>query len=181
MDSFFRLIDGEIGDALRSVRIKSLYAYWRKLAPGGPPRRADIDPLHIKPLLPYILIAEMSDEPMRVRYRLVGTEVVRFTGMELTGRYLDDIKMDDFNLGELLRAYRLIRDSGQCGIGVARFVMDGTPLLTTEYLMCPLRTDGDKIDKCIAIEDYFFSNGAHVEDLPPAQLLRPKNDPAGGR
>lgn len=178
MDSFFQLIEGEIEDALRSARIKSLYAYWRQLAQDGVPRRADIDPMRIKPLLPYILIAEMSDEPMRVRYRLVGTEVVRFTGMELTGRYLDDIKMDDFSLSELLQAYRLIRDSGQCGIGVARFVMDGTPLLTTEYLMCPLRTNGAKIDKCIVIEDYFFSNGAHVEDLPPAQLLRPKDGPA---
>lgn len=170
MESFFRLIGDEIGDALRSNRIKSLHAYWRSLAREGVPMRSEIDPLKLKPLLPYILIAEMSDEPMRVRYRLVGTEVVRFTGMELTGRYLDEIQMDDFNVNELLQAYRGIRDTGHCGIGVARFVMNGKATLTTEYLMCPLRTDGDKIDKCLAIEDYFFSNGGHIEDLPAAQL-----------
>jgi hypothetical protein len=109
---------------------------------------------------------------MRVRYRLAGTEVVRFTGLELTGRYLDEIKMDEFNTQELLTAYRAIRDSGQCGIGVARFVMNGKQMLTTEFLMCPLRTESAKIDKCIAIEDYFFSNGGHVEDLPSAQLRK---------
>lgn len=173
MDSFFRLIEGEIGNALRSARIKFFHAYWRELAQDGVPQRADIDPVRLKPLLPFIMITEISDEPLRVRYRLVGTEVVRFTGMELTGRYLDEIRMDDFSLNELLVAYRSIRDTGQCGIGVAKFVMDGKPLLTTEYLMCPLRTDSAKIDKCIAIEDYFFSNGAHVADLPPAQLRQP--------
>lgn len=178
MDSFFRLIEGEIGDALRSTRIKALHAYWHELAQGSVPRRSDIDPTRVKNLLPYLIIAEMSDEPMRVRYRLVGTEVVRFTGMELTGRYLDDIKMDDFSLSELLHAYRSIRDSGQCGIGVAKFTMDDTPLLTTEYLLCPLRTDSAKIDKCIAIEDYFFSNGAHVEDLTPAKLRGAERDPS---
>jgi hypothetical protein len=45
-------------------------------------------------------------------------------------------------------------------------------MLATEVLMCPLRTDSAKIDKCIAIEDYFFSNGGHVEDLPAAQLRK---------
>lgn len=170
MDSFFRLIDGEIGDALRSIRIKSLHAYWQTLAEGGTPRRADIDPMRIKPLLPFIMIVELSDEPLRIRYRLVGTEVVRFTGLELTGRYLDEIKMDDFNVNELVQAYRSVRESRRCGIGVAKFVLNGKPLLRTEFLVCPLRTDSLKIDKCIVIEDYFFSNGAHVEDLPAAQL-----------
>ena len=170
MESFFRIIDGEIGDALRSTRIKTLNTYWRELAQGGVPRRAEIEPARIKPLLPYIMIVDLTDEPLRIRYRLAGTEVVRYTGLELTGLYLDEIKMDDFNVNELLQAYRAIRDTGQCGIGVAEFVMNGAPALTTEYMLCPLRTDSAKVDKCIAVEDYFFSNGTHVEDLPAAQL-----------
>jgi hypothetical protein len=172
MESFFRIIDGDIGDALRSTRIKKLHTYWRELAQDGVPLRADIDPARIKPLLPYLMIVDLTDEPLRIRYRLAGTEVVRYTGLELTGLYLDEIKMDDFNVHELLQAYRAIRDTGQCGIGAAEFGMEGARALTTEYLMCPLRTNATKIDKCVVIEDYFFSNGAHVEDLPAAQLRR---------
>lgn len=45
-------------------------------------------------------------------------------------------------------------------------------MLTTEFLMCPLRTESEKIDQGMAIEDYFFSNGGHIEDLPAAQLRK---------
>jgi hypothetical protein len=170
MSHFFRLIDDSIPEPLRSPRIKAFHAYWRSLARDGVPRRADIDPARIKPLLPYIMIVDLTDEPLRIRYRLAGTEVVRFTGLELTGLYLDEIQMDDMDVNELLQAYRAIRDSRRCGIGIAEFAMNGTRWLTTEYLMCPLRTDTAKIDKCIVVEDYFFSSGAHVDNLPRAKL-----------
>ncbi len=54
------------------------------------PDRADLDPAEIPLLLPYILISEV-EQPFRIRYRLIGTEVVHVTGMNFTGHYLDEL------------------------------------------------------------------------------------------
>ncbi|HEV8389404.1 MAG TPA: hypothetical protein VGQ35_06165 [Dongiaceae bacterium] len=58
----------------------------------------------MKPFLPYLLISDVEHNPFRIRYRLVGTKVVEATGMDFTGRYLDELlpsdedepRMDDY-------------------------------------------------------------------------------------
>ncbi len=57
---------------------------------GKPPSRAAIDPTEIPRLLPYLVITEIEAEPMRIRYRLVGTQAVETTGWDFTNRYLDE-------------------------------------------------------------------------------------------
>ena len=37
-------------------------------------------------------LVDLEENPFRVRYRLVGTEVVRYTGLDFTGRYLDELE-----------------------------------------------------------------------------------------
>src|SRR5215468_7759400 len=68
-------------DILGSRRVAQLYEYWcGKRGARLMPARSDIDPGEIKPLLPYLLISELSDEPVRVRYRLAGARVVEAFG-----------------------------------------------------------------------------------------------------
>jgi hypothetical protein len=73
-----------------SERVKEFHRYWRsKSADGLPPRRA-IDPVEIPRLLPYLVIADIEREPLRIRYRLVGTRVAEANGSDFTNRYLDE-------------------------------------------------------------------------------------------
>src|SRR3546814_18274569 len=70
------------------------------------PRRADIDPVEIPRLMPYVLIADIEHAPFRVRFRLVGTKVVEATGFEFTGKYLDEITLPA-DEGPVLESYQL--------------------------------------------------------------------------
>nr|WP_298690002.1 PAS domain-containing protein [uncultured Dongia sp.] len=157
--------------SLRSVRLRAFHEYWLGLANGDVPARGDIDPVMIKPLLPYMMMVDLTEEPMRVLYRLVGTEVVSFTGLEFTGHYLDELDFDEFDLGNLTDAYRAVRDARLPGAGLAQYRENGLLLIETEYLICPLRSGSGKIDKCAAIEDYFLG-GTSVFHLPPARFRR---------
>src|SRR5512144_3286222 len=74
-----------------SPRLAKFHEYWRsKCAAGALPQRAAIDPVESPRLLPYLVIAEIEREPMRVRYRLVGTRLVEANGSNYTNRYLDE-------------------------------------------------------------------------------------------
>lgn len=75
---------------LDAPRIAGLYAYWKDKRGDRPlPARADIDPVEIKPLLPGLFMIEVLEGPRRFRYRLIGTELVAFSGRDSTGRMID--------------------------------------------------------------------------------------------
>src|SRR5690348_16758606 len=80
--------------AIVSPRIQRLYAYWQQQCTqrgGDLPGRGDIAPDQIRDLLPNIMIVDVERSPLRFRYRLVGTRVVEYNGIEFTGRYLGEI------------------------------------------------------------------------------------------
>lgn len=76
-----------------SEALRPLYLYWveargEKLMPS----RADIDPVSIpRELLPNIVLVDVLSEPMRFRYRVMGTAVARMLGDDWTGRFVDEI------------------------------------------------------------------------------------------
>ena len=76
---------------ITSLRVEALHRYWQsKCRDGSLPTRAAIDPVEIPRLLPYLVIADIEASPLRVRYRLVGTQVVEDNGSDFTNRYLED-------------------------------------------------------------------------------------------
>ena len=67
---------------------KTLHRYWLlKHRDGRPPSRRDLDPLIEIPALVSNLVL-MDVEGDSYRYRLVGTEVVKRAGMDMTGRMI---------------------------------------------------------------------------------------------
>ena len=77
--------------AITSARVGELYRYWLgKCRDGVLPPRGAIDPAEIPRLLPFLVIAEIAGAPMRIRYRLVGTQVVEDNGADFTNRSLED-------------------------------------------------------------------------------------------
>jgi len=74
-----------------SPRVVEFHRCWSsKCSNGALPTRAAIDPVKIPRLLPYLVIAEIEQDPMRIRYRLVGTRVAEANGSDYTNRYLDE-------------------------------------------------------------------------------------------
>lgn len=78
-------------DEVRSETIRMVQGYWNRVRGSRRfPAKSDIDPAEIKSALPYILISEVQQNPLRVRYRLVGTESAHFAGEDFTGKWLHE-------------------------------------------------------------------------------------------
>ncbi|MEO3428802.1 PAS domain-containing protein [Pelagibius sp. CAU 1746] len=141
-------------DEIESADIRALFRYWRSKCPeGGIPRRADIDPVDIPRLMPKLLIADIERNPFRVRYRLVGTRIVEMTGFEFTGRYLDEIALEDYE-GPFQECYQTACETKSPII--TRISWSLTPGLTAEYDVCflPLSDDGETANMALSLECY---------------------------
>ena len=76
-------------------RVRKAYAYWRDIHPqGGLPGRPHIEPVRLGRLLPLVWLIDIQDEPFRLRYRLVGTEIVDLLGRDPTGQWFDEAHPD---------------------------------------------------------------------------------------
>jgi hypothetical protein len=71
--------------------LAALLRYWDEKRGGRPmPPRQAIDPLEMGPrLLPHLMLCDMFDRGTRLRYRLVGTQVVKQLGFDPTKQWLD--------------------------------------------------------------------------------------------
>lgn len=150
--------------------IREMHRWWLAHSRGNVPDRAGLQPSDFKGLLPYLLISDVEHEPFRIRYRLVGTKVVEATGLDITGRYLDELVLsdpDEPSMNEYAAAYMDRRPvAGKSTITLAEDVR-----FIYEFGLFPLRLGGTTIDQFVAVEDYFgFSH--LFPDLPP---WRPKS------
>jgi hypothetical protein len=72
-------------DAPRDALLRTLHEYWNKVRGSRPmPSRADIDPVEIPKLLPYILMYNVTPGG-GYTIRLVGEAVEQFVGRNATG------------------------------------------------------------------------------------------------
>ena len=106
-------------------KIKALYAYWQSIHPeGGPegsalPGRRHFDPVDIPELLPNIWMIDVVRDAQRggvprFRFRLVGTQIVKFTGRDATGQWLDAV-YPDYETSEAHRVHRAVAETGEPG------------------------------------------------------------------
>jgi hypothetical protein len=138
----------------RSDMVRSLHRWWLSRSSHDIPDRADLDPLDIKQLLPNLFIADVEHNPFRIRYRLVGTRAIEATGMDITGRYLDELLPADGTepwMEYYHQAYRA--RSPVFGASDAPTTSGGR--FTYEFGLFPLRKGGSSVAQFVAIEDYF--------------------------
>ena len=148
-----------------------LLRYWQEKRGDLPlPRRGDIDPVEMgAPLLPNLLLTDLLDRGTRVRFRLVGTNVVRRIGFDPTGRYLDAVMSGGWGeflglLHRLLYAERApIRAESELTWGQGHS-------MRLEHLLLPLTQDGS--DPAIALVGLQV---ATREPFPPALGAVAKN------
>ena len=142
--------------------VRSLHRWWLDKSADDVPDRADLDPAHCKSLLPNLFIADVEHAPFRIRYRLVGTRAVEATGMDLTGRYLDELMPADIEepwMEHYHRAYQTRRPV----FGVCQAPTTSGSRFTYEFGLFPLRRGGTAIEQFVAVEDYFDLTATLVE------------------
>lgn len=140
-----------------------LSAYWHDKRRGRPlPERRDIDPLEMgATLLPHLLLCDLFDRGTRVRFRLVGTVVVKRLGFDPTGKYLDDVLGGSY--GELLAALaRLVYCERAPVAAQSLFSWGAGRRMEARHLLLPLAQDGP--DPAIALVGMVFRT---AEPFPP--------------
>jgi hypothetical protein len=141
-------------ERVASPLLRQLHDYWQSKRAGRDiPDRRDIDPLEMKELLPNILISEPAFYPFRIRYRLVGTRVVRVSGIDFTGRYLDELLrpeiQEDWHGHYQISLYERIPVYGS----ITSPTTDGGTF-TYEFGIFPLTKGGTEVAQFLALEDF---------------------------
>ena len=87
-----------------------LFGYWDgKRAGRAMPSREDIDPVEIPHYMPSMILCDVELEPLRFRYRLIGTRLTELVHRDVTGCYIDEsIYGDNVDVvrGPFLEAYQ---------------------------------------------------------------------------
>lgn len=150
----------------KSNLVHAMYDWW--CSKGGPdriPDRSQVDPLELAELLPNLLISEVEHNPFRIKYRLVGTMVSEVTGMNITGRYLDELLSADPDQ-PWIEHYRTVYPTRRPLFGSTTVATIYSSILSYEFGIFPLRRGGEDIEQFIAIEDY-FDRTSIVDQLQP--------------
>ncbi len=139
----------------RSEKVRRLLDYWHEIRAGrAMPRRQDVDPTLIWPLLKNVMMTEWHRDPDRLYYRIGGTELVAALGFELRGKWVTEIYKDQDDIDRTLALYRSVVDGREPVLGRT----DGTHMRlgakTYEWIICPLSDDGAQVTHFIALEDY---------------------------
>jgi len=134
---------------IETTTLRAIYDYWRsKCRQNRLPVRADLNPADIPRLLPFIYIVDVEREPLRFRFRLVGTRVCEWFGHDATGRYVDDPLQGDLDPG-MAEVYRQVLESR-----VPRYVHRDVPELgnlvhSFDRLVLPLAGQDGVVEKLI--------------------------------
>ena len=144
--------------------VRRFYEYWRDVAPPGRlPGRQHIAPEDIVPLLSRLWILDVFRDPVRYRYRLVGTDITRSLQRELTGTWLDEAQPESVKNPDLRDRYRFILETGQATWrrGPTMWLRDPTHR-QIENCLAPLASDGVTVDKIIAVSIILDANGREI-------------------
>jgi hypothetical protein len=84
-------------DTLQDERLIRLLAYWQdKITDGQMPTPATIDPSDFKFILGYVTLVDVEADPRRYLFRLDGSILASLSGMDYTGKYLDQLGMPEY-------------------------------------------------------------------------------------
>lgn len=125
---------------------KELLGYWDSCRAGkSMPSRADIDPIDIPHLLPHVGLIDVLGGGLRFRYRLIGTQMNKVFGSDLTGRYLDQSSGGDYR-DYLDRLYKRCAQGPHIVYSEGELTYQDRTHLWIARLLLPLSRDGRRVD-----------------------------------
>ena len=131
--------------------------------PHGLPGRQHFDPADVPDLLPNLRLVEVHRDPLRFRYRLLGSRVDMVHGRNLANQWLEVAHRGDGKVDALLADYRRVVETGQpqWRRGTPHVVPE-PEIAAVEVLRLPLARDGATIDMLLCLSLYFDAAGRDV-------------------
>lgn len=145
-------------------RLVQLYRYWRSLHHGELlPSRRDFDPAAVSRLLPTMWLVDVLREPMRFRYRLIGTRIRDAGERDVTGSFLDEAHPEIAARDGFAR-FREIVGSGRPSWRRGRpfLFVHHQDFHEIENLFLPLAGDGKTVDMVLINTVFYRSDGTEA-------------------
>jgi hypothetical protein len=156
----------EFRQRIRHPELLQLYDYWDKRRTGRRfPARADIDPLDLKFALGNLTLVDVLQDPLRFRFRLTGSLFAQRMGLDLAGKFVDDIPDAEYR-ARVHANFARMAETGEPSISLNERVIDGERH-KFEVLRLPLSEDGVKVTMLLTCAMYF--------ERPPAQPALGRN------
>lgn len=136
-------IDGEA--PLSRVNRESLRYWTERCGSKSLASRADLDPAHIVPILPYVMLIDVPEDPADFRFRLVGTKMVELMRADYTGRWMSDIP----HLCKPSRTWTSFRRAVKARrplTNEASFLRSRKKTIGGEEILLPLSDDGIRVN-----------------------------------
>lgn len=120
-------------------RLARFLTYWTTIAGDRPlPGRADLDPIDVPDLLPFIFLVEvLPGSPVDFAYRLIGSDIVANTARSHVGRRLSEI-VHEGTQGRLIELYRETLESRTPRFRRLDYQSDLGPSSQYDTLVAPL-------------------------------------------
>lgn len=169
--------DSAASAPITDERLQQGYDYWRQKAAGRQmPRRADIDPTEIPKLLPNIVLVDVLPGG-RYRYRLIGTAIAEAQGVNVTGRYLDEVLPGPEYKAHILGLYDECVRSRRPLYTERLFLsrQRRSPQRHTKVVFLPLAEDGETVNMVLLVQVYLYIDEAirarHFIDIRPYKKI----------
>ena len=129
-------------------RLRRLLGYWQGHCHGRPfPAKANVDPVDFSYVLGYVTLVDVEHDPRRYYFRLDGSILVEMSGMNYTGRYLDELGMPEY-IAFVKETYDRVVDSGLPYRYRKAGVFDQQQFFSEETLILPLG-DAPKVERLL--------------------------------
>ena len=141
--------------------IRQFYDYWLSVAPPGAlPGRQHVAPERMTAWLSRLWLLDVYRDPLRYRCRLVGSDMVRSIGQEVTGRWLDEVHPLSVTNASCRERFRIVAELGRATWrrGTPRWARQ-PDFRIVESVILPLATDGRTVDKIMSMSITFDTNG----------------------
>ncbi|MBI1776247.1 MAG: PAS domain-containing protein [Proteobacteria bacterium] len=140
---------GQAAEAIGHPELIRLHAYWAaKCRPSCLPSPRDLNPAELADFLGNALLADIVEsEPLRIRYRLVGTRLVELWGRDPSGKDLEELYYRPFRQA-LYGVYRNVIERRRWRYDEVNFRFLWT-VIAYHRLLLPLSTDGVRVDSVL--------------------------------
>ena len=127
-----------------------LFDYWQSSRRGRfAPTRPDIHPQRLIFILPFLYLIDVIGAPPRFRFRLAGTGIVKEYGAEITGKFADEIDLNE-NQTAFVDEYRHVVGDGKPACSRGTYTTRNGRHRVYEHLTLPLSTDGQTVNMLLA-------------------------------
>lgn len=140
-----RHTDIDISESPNYPLLNEMIEHWKERSRAGLPSR--IEPFDIpRALMPYVMLLDLEDEPLRLRVRLAGTEVCAKHGGELKNKTTDDFFLPD-DADTVIRAALQAAETRQPSLARRDYIGLDDRMWGYVRVILPLSSDGTRVDR----------------------------------